>query len=122
MANRPTDGRDKLSEPEIMSPDRLRGEHLRGTSHIWVSIEQGGHRRLYIRQPGLFTVILLVLLFGVVMTAVLAIFLGTFLILVPVVIVIVFAMIVAGMMRVYFNRLWSSRTAGGGWDDSDAHH
>jgi len=122
MANRPTDGRDKLSEPEIMSPDRLRGEHLRGTSHIWVSIEQGGHRRLYIRQPGLFTVILLVLLFGVVMTAVLAIFLGTFLILVPVVIVIVFAMIVAAMMRVYFNRLWSSRTAGGGWDDSDAHH
>jgi hypothetical protein len=122
MANRPTDGRENLSEPEIMSPDRLRGERLRGTSHIWVSNEQGGHRRLYIGQPGLFTVILLVLLFGVVMAAVLAIFLGTFLILVPAVIVIVFTMIVAGMMRVYFNRLWSSRTAGGGWDDSDAHH
>ena len=122
MANRPTDGRDKLSEPEIMSPDRLRGEHLRGTSHIWVPIEQGGYRRLYIRQPGLFTVILLVLLFGVVMAAVLLIFLGMFLILVPAVIVIGFAMIVAAMMRVYFNRLWSSRTAGGGWDDSDAHH
>jgi uncharacterized membrane protein len=122
MANRPTDGRENLSEPEIMSPDRLRSERLRGTSHIWVSNEQGGHRRLYIGQPGLFTVILLVLLFGVVMAAVLAIFLGTFLILVPAVIVIVFTMIVAGMMRVYFNRLWSSRTAGGGWDDSDAHH
>ena len=122
MANRPTDGRDKLSEPEIMSPDRLRGEHLRGTSHIWVPIEQGGYRRLYIRQPGLFTVIRRVLLFGVVMAAVLLIFLGMFLILVPAVIVIGFAMIVAAMMRVYFNRLWSSRTAGGGWDDSDAHH
>ena len=122
MANRPTDGRDKLSEPEIMSPDRLRGEHLRGTSHIWVPIEQGGYRRLYIRQPGLFTVILLVLLFGVVMAAVLLIFLGMFLILVPAVIVIVFAMTVAGMMRVYFNRRWSSRTAGCGWDDSNAHH
>jgi hypothetical protein len=121
MANRPTDGRENRSEPEIMSPDRLRGERLRGTSHVWVSIEQGGRRRVYIRQPGLFTVILLVLLFGVVMAAVLAIFLGTFLILVPAVIVIVFAFIVKGMMRVYFNRLWSSRTAGGGWDDSDAH-
>jgi hypothetical protein len=119
MANRPTDGRENLSEPEIMSPDRLRGERLRGTSHIWVSI---AHRRVYIRQPGLFTVILLVLLFGVGMAAVLAILLGTFLILVPAVIVIVFAFIVTGMMRVYFNRLWSSRTAGGGWDDSDAHH
>ena len=121
MANRPTDGRENRSEPEIMSPDRLRGERLRGTSHIWVSIEQGGHRRVYIRQPGLFTVILLVLLFGVVMAAVLAIFLGTFLILVPAVIVIVFAFIVTGMMRVYFNRLWSSRSAGGGRDDSDTH-
>jgi uncharacterized membrane protein len=84
-------------------------------------IEQGGRRRVYIRQPGLFTVILLVLLLGVVMAAVLAIFLGTFLILIPAVIVIVFAFIVTGMMRVYFNRLWSSRTAGGGRDDSDAH-
>jgi hypothetical protein len=74
MANRPTDGRENRSEPEIMSPDRLRGERLRGTSHIWVSIEQGGHRRVYIRQPGLFTVILLVLLFGVVMAGVLATF------------------------------------------------
>jgi hypothetical protein len=64
----------------------------------------------------------LVLLFGVVIAAVLAIFLGAFLILVPAVIVIVFAMTVAGMMRVYFNRLWSSRTAGCGWDDSNAHH
>jgi hypothetical protein len=121
MANRPTDGRENRSEPEIMSPDRLRDERLRGTSHIWVSIEQGGRRRVYIRQPGLFTVILLVLLFGVIMAAVLAIFLGTFLILVPAVIVIVFAFIVTGMMRVYFNRIWSSRTAGGGRDDSDAH-
>jgi hypothetical protein len=121
MANRLTNGRENLSEPEIMSPDRLRGERLRGTSRLWLSIEQGGHRRVYIRQPGLFTVILLVLLFGVVVAAVLAIFLGTFLILVPAVIVIVFAFIVTGMMRLYFNRLWSSPTAGRGWHDSDAH-
>ena len=109
MANRPTDGRDKLSEPEIMSPDRLRGEHLRGTSHIWVPIEQGGYRRLYIRQPGLFTVILLVLLFGVAMAAVLLIFLGMFLILVPAAIVIVFAMIVAAMSSTIAVRLVSGR-------------
>jgi len=121
MANRPTDGRENRSKPEIMSPDRLRGEHLRGTSHIWMWIQQRGRRRVYIRQPGLFTVIFLVLLFGVVMAAVLAIFLGTFLILAPAVIVIVFAFIVIGMMRVYLNQLWSGRTAGGGRDDSDAH-
>ncbi len=120
MANRPTDGRENRSEPEIIPPDRARGEPLRGKAHIWVSIEQGGAHRAYIRQPGFFTVILLLLLFGVLMAAVLAVFLGTFLILVPAAIIIVFAFIVAGMVRAYFNRLWSSRTAGGGRDDSDA--
>jgi hypothetical protein len=120
MANRRTDGRENRSEPEIIPPDRPRDERLRGKSHIWVSIEQGGSRSVYIRQPGLFTVILLALLFGLIMAAVLAVFLGTFLILVPAVVIIVFAFIVSGMARAYFNRLWSSRTAEGGRDDSDA--
>ena len=57
-----------------------------------VSIEEGRRRRIQIAQPGLFTTILLALFFGVVVAAMLALFLGTFPILVRAIIVIVFAL------------------------------
>jgi TM2 domain-containing membrane protein YozV len=119
MANPPTDGRGSGPEPEIIPPDRARREFPGDKSHIWVSIEQGGAHRLYIRQPGFFTIILLLLLIGVILAALIAVFLGAFLILVPAVIIIVFALVGAAMVRAYFNRLWSSRTTGGSRDDLD---
>jgi hypothetical protein len=109
MANRPPNSPESRSEPEVIPPDRTRLERGRGASGIWVSIEEGGRRRIHIAQPGLFTTILLALFFGVVVAAMLALFLGTFLILVPAIIVIVFALIVAGIARGYFNRIWSRR-------------
>jgi hypothetical protein len=104
MANRPPNSPERRREPEIIAPDRARG-----ASRVRVSIEEGGRRRVHFAQLGLFTTILLTLLFGVVVAAMLALFLGAFLILVPAIILIVFALIVAGIARGYFNRLWSGR-------------
>jgi hypothetical protein len=111
MEDQPTAAPDNRREPEIIAPDGTSGEHSRGGSRIWVSIEEGGRRRIHVAQPGLFATVLLVLLFGVVVAEMLALFLGAFLILIPTTIAIVFALIIVGLLRGYFNRLWTGRTS-----------
>jgi uncharacterized membrane protein len=114
MEHQPTDAPGSRREPEIIAPDGTRGERSREGSRIWVSIEEGGRRRIHVAQPGLFATILLLLLFGVIVAEMLALFLGAFLILIPTVIAIAFALIAVGLLRGYFNRLWPGRTTPGG--------
>ena len=104
MANPPADGSPPRSEPEIIPPDRTRGEQRRGASRIFVSIEDGGQQHIHVARLGPFAAILLALLFGVIGIVLAVLFVGTVLIIVPAIILIVFALIAVGILRNRFGR------------------
>ncbi|MGA7388115.1 MAG: hypothetical protein WBW99_09335 [Pseudolabrys sp.] len=60
--------------------------------------------RIYIEKPGPLGTILTVLIAGLLLTVMLIMLLGAFLIFLPVVVLFVTAAIVAGLFRVYFQR------------------
>jgi len=80
------------SEPEITPP----GHAERGTERV----------RIYIGKPSPLGLILVTLIIGILSAAMLVLFLGAFLFLVPLVVLFVTGAIIIGLLRFYFRALW----------------
>jgi uncharacterized integral membrane protein len=88
-------GEEPRSEPEIIPPgDAERGRFNARTEHV----------RVYVAKPGPLGAILMILIVGLLSAAMLTLLLGAFLFALPVIVLFVTAAIVAGMLRVYFQR------------------
>ena len=87
------------SEPEIIPP----GGSERGRSRMRFYIDDR-IGRVYITRPGPLGTILMVLVVGLLLTVMLIMLLGAFLVFLPAVILFVTAAIVAGLLRIYFQR------------------
>ena len=85
------------SEPEIIPP----GHPEKGEPRMRFYIN---NRRVYVAKPGPLATILAVLIAGLLLAVMLTILLGAFLVFFPALVLIVTAAIVAGLMRVYFQR------------------
>ena len=92
-------------EPEIIPPGR--DAHAgRGDGYVWVSTGgQDGARRIYMARPGPFSIIVALLLAALVLTAIVLLLLGFALFLIPVVVFVIAALLVAGYARHYWARL-----------------
>lgn len=93
------------SEPEIIPPGQ---SGRRGRGGIWVSVdENGGTRRIYMAQPGPFTIMLALAILGLIAMVMLILLLSVAVIWIPVVIVL----IAAFMLSIYWRRfkLWLAR-------------
>lgn len=91
--------REPHSEPEIIPPGSA--EQGRPRMRVYIDDRIG---RVYIAKPGPFGTILTVLIVGLLLTVTLIMLLGAFLVFLPVVVLFVTAAIVAGLLRVYFQR------------------
>ena len=87
------------SEPEIIPP----GGAERGTPRMRFFIDDR-IGRVYIARHGPFGTILTVLIVGLLLTVMLLMLLGAFLVFLPVVVLFVTVAIVAGLLRIYFQR------------------
>ena len=76
------------SEPEIIPP----GPAERGTERV----------RVYVAKPSPLGLILMTLIVGLLSAAILALLLGTFLLLLPLAVLVATGAIVAGLVRFYF--------------------
>jgi hypothetical protein len=93
------------SEPEIIPPDHS-GRNDR--SRIFVSIdENGAERRIYMAQPGPFTIILALAILALIGVVMLIVLLSVALIWIPVVIVLVGAFVLSVYWRRF--RMWLAR-------------
>ena len=90
-------GDEPRSEPEIIPP----GHEKRRTPrmHFYIDERIG---RVYIAKPGPLGTILTVLIAGLLLTVMLIMLLGAFLVFLPLVVLLVTAAIVAGLLRLYF--------------------
>jgi hypothetical protein len=86
-------GEEPRSEPEVIPP----GDAERETPRMRVFVE-----RVYIGKPSLLGIILVILITGLLSAAMLVLLLGAFLFLLPLVVLFVTAVIVAGLLRAYF--------------------
>jgi hypothetical protein len=113
MAHDPNTGRSESGpeqpryEPEIIPPLRRdRGRAGRGEGYVWISADgQGGTRRIYMARPGPFSIIVALLLAALVLAAIVLLLLGFALFLIPVVVFVIAALLVAGYSRHYWWRL-----------------
>lgn len=94
MSPSPVTPETPRSEPEILPPERSGHGRMR-----WESVDQFGTHRIYVRKLGPFSILGFGLLFGIIVAAVLALFLGAVLIALPVIFVLVAAAIIAGLLR-----------------------
>ena len=97
------------SEPEIIPPGR---QDRRDPSHVFISIdENGGTRRVYLAQPGPFTIILALAIIGLIGVVVLIVLLSVALIWIPVVIALVAAFVASVTFRHWLHRfrIWWAR-------------
>ena len=81
-------------EPEIIPPDRSGRGRMR-----WESINQQGTHRVYVTRLGPFSIFAFVLLFGFIVAAVVALFLGAVLIALPVIAVLIAVAVVTSFLR-----------------------
>ena len=89
------------SEPEILPPERP-GRKNRG---IWVSVEdKDGPRRVFIAQPGPFTIILALAILGLIGVIMLIVLLSVAVIWIPLVIVLVAAFVASVYWRRF--KMW----------------
>ena len=92
-------GEEPRSEPEIIPP----GQAKRGPTRMGDSID--AHvGRVYIAKFGPFGTILLTLVVGLLSAVLMVLLFGALLVALPVVVLLVTAVIVAGILRVYFQR------------------
>lgn len=96
MTDKPTQPR---SEPEIIPPGRTQRAESRTRFYIDERIG-----RVYIARPGPLGTILTVLIAGLLLAVMLIMLLGAFLVFLPAVVLLVTVAIVAGLLRMYFQR------------------
>jgi hypothetical protein len=112
QGNNPSDSGPERprSEPEIIPPDRAGG---RPRPRVWVSVDEGtdGVRRVYVAQPGPFTLILALVVLGLIAAIMLMVLLSVALIWIPVVIVLVATVVLTVTFRQYWWRFrnWLAR-------------
>src|SRR5262245_12669972 len=87
-------------EPEIIPPSRSQKDGPR----VHVFVGPHGTERVYVGKASPFGVILLTLISGLLMAAILVLLLGAFLFLLPLAVLIVTGVLVAGLVRFYFQR------------------
>ena len=87
------------SEPEIIPPGRA--ERAGPRMRFYIDERIG---RVYLGRPGPLGTILTVLIAGLLLTVMLIMLLGAFLVFLPAVVLLVTAAIVAGLVRMYFQR------------------
>jgi len=81
-------------EPEIIPPDRPGAR-----SHVWVSIDASGRRGVYVGKPSLLNIALALFVIGLIVGAILILFLGFVLIAVPIVGFLAFILVVWAFLR-----------------------
>jgi len=86
------------SEPEIIPPGQ------QPNSGVWVSETTRGTHRIYVRKLGPFEIALWVLIVGAILTIIVALLLGLFLIAIPVTALLITMAIVSAVVRGYFRR------------------
>lgn len=92
------------SEPEIIPPGQT-GGRARG---VWVTVnDQAGEHRVYVAQPGPFTIILVLAIIGLIAAVALIVLLSLALIWIP----LVMALILAFVASMYWQRFrhWRAR-------------
>ena len=92
-------GEEPRSEPEIIPP----GQAEQGTPRTRVFVDT---QRIYIGKPSPLGLILVTLIIGILSAAMLVLFLGAFLVLVPLVVLFATGAIIIGLLRFYFRALW----------------
>ena len=86
------------SEPEIIPP----GQHP--DSGVWASETVRGAHRIYVRKLGPFEIALWVLVIGAILTVIVGLLLGLFLLAIPVTELLITMAIVSAVVRGYFHR------------------
>lgn len=93
------------SEPEIIPPGhesrREREQRQRG----WVYDDRTGIHRIYVAQPGPFSLMAALLIAGLVLAAIVVLVLGLVLFWIPVVVLVVGGLLLSGYIRSYWRRL-----------------
>jgi hypothetical protein len=86
------------SEPEVIPP----GHAERDTPRMRVFVDTHNTERVHIGKPSPLGIILVTLITGLLSAAMLVLLLGAFLFLLPLLVLFVTAVIVAGLLRIYF--------------------
>jgi hypothetical protein len=92
-------------EPEIIPPGRAARPFRHAETRIWISVDGHDGRPVHIAKPGLFSVIIALLLAGVAVAAILAVLASIVLIWIPIVGLVLAALIGSSLMRGW----WRSR-------------
>jgi hypothetical protein len=91
------------SEPEIIPPDRSGGNE-----RIFISIDEGGDtRRIYLTQPGPFTILLALAVLALIAVVALILLVSVAVIWIPVVMVLIAAFVLSVYWRRF--RMWLAR-------------
>src|SRR5262245_41940976 len=85
-------------EPEIIPPGRAERE----TPRVRVFVGTHGTERVFVGKASPLGIILVALITGLLMTAILVLLLGAFLFLLPLAVLFVTGLVVAGLVRFYF--------------------
>ena len=86
------------SEPEIIPPGQ------QPDSGVWVSETMRGTHRIYVRKLRPFEIAIWVVIVGAILTVIVALLLGFFLIAIPVITALVAIAMVSAVVRQYFRR------------------
>jgi hypothetical protein len=91
------------SKPEIILPDDDAGPRAaQSSARMRVFVDTHGAERIYVTKVGPLGIILVMLVTGILSAAILVLLLGTFLIWMPVVVLLVVAALIGGLFRRYF--------------------
>jgi len=99
----PIEPEQPRSEPEIIPPARGRSQAY-GAGAEWFSMGQHGSSRVYSAKLGPWSLLGMVLLFGLVVGAVLAVVLGALLIAIPIIGLLVAGAVISGAVRAHLRR------------------
>jgi hypothetical protein len=92
-------------EPEIIPPGQSARPFRRGERKIWISVSGRGDHEVHVIRPGLFSLVIALLLVGVAVAAMLAVLASIVLIWVPIVGLVLAGLVGSGLVR----RWWRSR-------------
>jgi hypothetical protein len=87
-------------EPEIIPPGRAQ----RDAPRVHVFVGSHGAERVYVGKASPLGIILVTLITGLLTAAILVLLLGAFLLLLPLAVLFVTGLLVAGLLRFYFRR------------------
>lgn len=93
------------SEPEIIPPGRESRHEREQRQQGWVYDDRTGVHRIFVAQPGPFSLLAALLIVGLVVAAIVVLVLGLFLFWIPVVVLVVGGLLLSGYIRYAWRRL-----------------